>query len=500
MLVLNYADIKNLTWGTDFAFTYGPLSHFSTRVGWGNDAFSIVLFDIFFFINLFLIYFLSFKNSKNKIITLLLIVGYSLLIPVHIGPPIPLILLAFLVFWIRLSLDEPKWVYYIFQTILLFLLFFIKFNTGLVAFPLFLTGLIYNIIGKKEKLYLLLFYAILPIVAIFFSCSILNVNVMAYIKTAMEIVSGYNDIMYLDHKFTRKMLALFILFSTSFVLIYKLIIERKTNLIKNGAIFIIYGIPIFVLYKSGFVRGMETDFFIYSIILILAIKDFHFENCKKYSSIIVVVCLLSSFGIVYVDKGTRMPFETTNKLDKYYLTGLKDYTQISGLHIFPNSNQLPYSVKDKIGVSKVDIYPWNAQLLFENKLNFSPRPVFQPYTAYTKDLETMNFNHYNNRQTAPDFVIYEFLAIDQRYPLFDEPKVNLCLLKNYQVVETFDFQERKFILLQKKADFKPIKLEKINEYAMMLESPLVPQKDIFYEVGVYNSLTEIGRASCRERV
>jgi hypothetical protein len=140
-------------------------------------------------------------------------------------------------------------------------------------------------------------------------------------------------------------------------------------------------------------------------------------------------------------------------------------------------------------VNTVDIYPWNAQLLFENKLNFSPRPVFQSYNAYTKVLEEMNFNHYNTKETAPEFVIYEFLAIDQRYPLFDEPKVNLCLLKNYTPVELFDFQERKFILLQKKTDFKPLKLEKIKEYAMMTESPLAPKKEVFYEIGIYNSIT-----------
>jgi hypothetical protein len=197
---------------------------------------------------------------------------------------------------------------------------------------------------------------------------------------------------------------------------------------------------------------------------------------------------LSSFGIVYFDNGTKMPFETTNKIDKYYLIGIKDYTPTSGLHIFPNDNQIPYSVKAKIGTATVDIYPWTSQLIFENKLNFLPRPVFQSYTAYTKELEEMNFNHYNSKEKSPEFVLYEYIAIDQRYPLFDEPKVNLCLLKNYTPVEAFNFQQRKFILLQKSKDFKPLKLEKIKEYAMMTESPLVPKKDIFYEIGIYNSL------------
>ena len=202
-----------------------------------------------------------------------------------------------------------------------------------------------------------------------------------------------------------------------------------------------------------------------------------------------MLCVFCSFRIVYFDSETKLPFETTNKIDKYYLQGIKDYTPISGLHIIPSPNEFPFSVKAKIGISTVDIYPWNAQLLFENKLNFSPRPVFQSYTAYTKTLEEMNFNHYNSPEKSPEFVIYEFLAIDQRYPLFDEPKVNLCLIKNYSPVELFDFQDRKFILLQKRKDFRPIKLEKVKEYAMIADSPLTPKHNIYYEIGVYNSIT-----------
>ncbi|MFN4026034.1 MAG: hypothetical protein ACK4IZ_01165 [Flavobacterium sp.] len=489
ILTLNYVNIKQMAWGTDFAFTYGPLSYLSTRLGWGTSGNVLILFDIFFFINLFLIYVISFIKSNNKLITSLLIIGYTLLIPVHIGSSTALILLAFLVFWIRQSIEKPKTIYYSFQIILLLILFFIKFNTGLIAFPLFLLGLGYNLICKKEKFYWLLLYAILPIILIFTVARLLNVDLINYIKTALEIIVGYNDIMYLEHKWSRRLLALFVFFSCLFVFGHKFIDQGKENYVKNATLSILFGIPMFVLYKSGFVRGLETEFFIFSVLLLLVVQDLHFQNFKKYSNFIIIACVLSSFGIVYWDKGTRMPFETNNKIDKYYLQGIKDFSPTSGLHIIPSPNAFPTQIVQKIGVSTVDIYPWNAQLLFENKLNFSPRPVFQSYTAYTRDLETMNFNHYNNRQTAPDFVIYEFLAIDQRYPLFDEPKVNLCLLKNYQVVETFDFQERKFILLQKKADFKPIKLEKINEYAMMLESPLVPKKDIFYEVGLYNSLT-----------
>jgi hypothetical protein len=486
ILTLNYINNIGLNWGSDFAFTYGPLSYLSTRLAWGTNGISLIVFDIFFFINLFYIYFISLKNGQNKIITFLLVIGYSLLTPVHIGPPIALILLIFLVFWVRASIDKPKFIYYLFQIVLLFLLFFIKFNTGLIAFPLFFLGIMYNLISKKEKFYWLLIYAICPIILILVSSKFLNVDLIPYIKSALEIISGYNDIMYLEHEISIRLFALFVLFSTLFILAHKVYLERKTDLIKSSTIFILYFVPIFVLYKSAFVRGLETDFFIYSILLILTLKDLH--NYKKYSNYVLAICLMVSFYIVYFNDDTKTSFESVNKIDKYYFTGIKNFTPISGLHIIPNNNKIPNSIIEKIGTKTVDIYPWNAQLLFENNLNFSPRPVFQSYTAYTPYLEEKNFEFYNSYSKAPEFVIYEYLAIDGRYPLYDEPKVNLCLLKNYNPVELFDFQDRKFILLQKRKDFKPIKLIMEKEYAMMIESPLVPMKGVYYEVGVYNSL------------
>ena len=64
----------------------------------------------------------------------------------------------------------------------------------------------------------------------------------------------------------------------------------------------------------------------------------------------------------------------------------------AGFHLFPNNNQLPQSVLNKVGNNTIDSYPWNTQILLENKLNFMPRPIFQSYAAYTTDLEQMNID------------------------------------------------------------------------------------------------------------
>ncbi|MBN8640952.1 MAG: hypothetical protein J0L86_03990 [Flavobacteriales bacterium] len=485
LIALNHANVNNLTWGTDIAFTYGPLSYLTTRVGWGVNKIDFILYDAFVFLNFFLVYFLSIKNSKNKWVTILLVIGNCLLIQIYIGATHSLILLAFLVFWIRLSLDKPKWIYYVFQIVIVVLLFFIKFNTGLIALPLFLAGLFCNGFYKKEKYYLLLFYTIIPFLLIYTLCKILNVQLLPYVQSALEIISGYNDVMFLEHQKNNRLLALFIFIATLFILIHKLVIADKANRMKYLIVLFIYGLPLFVFYKSGFVRGMEADYFIYVSLIILVINDLHFDNFKKYSGLLILVCLSISIYFIYVMQKTPIPVK--DKLDKYYFSAIKEYEPTLKLAEIPEANKLPADILQKIGKSTIDVYPWNIQMLMENKLNYSPRPVIQAYTAYTPYLEEMNFNHFNSTK-APQFVLYDYTSIDYRYPLFDESKVNLCITKNYEIASYFDYQGRKVILFEKKKDFSPIQLIKSDEYAMNANSPLIPKEGVYYEVGVYNSV------------
>jgi hypothetical protein len=116
-----------------------------------------------------------------------------------------------------------------------------------------------------------------------------------------------------------------------------------------------------------------------------------------------------------------------------------------------------------------------------------PRPVIQAYAAYTPYLENLNFEYYNSEK-APKYVVYDYESIDMRYPLFDEPKVNLVFMKNYRIVDKFDFNGRHLLLLEKKSGAKPLEFKLIREYAMYLDTPLRPKEGIYYEVGVYNTL------------
>ena len=489
-IALNYIKSKSLIWGKDIAFTYGPLAHFCTRVGWGENKFSFLFFDLFIFINYFFVFFISFKQATNKLLTTIIILAVFIISPIWIGASNAIVLMLFLIFWVRLSLDEPKILHYAFQIVIVTLLFFIKFNTGLIVLPFFYLGIICNLYYKNDNRKRLLIYSILPILLIITVSFYLNVSLFDYVKSGLEMITGYNDVMFLGNQTPNSIYyALSITIILTLLILVNIHSSENKKWFKILTILFLFGSSIFVIYKQAFVRadvGHIREFFLLIPLLILCNFDLNKNLRKGFLKIALLVVLILPFYFIFVNQ--NMNLEIKSKFSKeQYISRFNSFNDTSGLFIYTNNIKLPDSILERIGSKTIDVYPWNIQLLIENKLNYLPRPVIQSYTAYTPYLENLNFNHYNSTK-APDYVIYDYASIDGRYPLFDESKVNLALLKNYELEEFFEYDKRKVALLKKKVDFKKIKFEKIKEYAMLLNSPLEPKEDIYYEIGVYNNI------------
>lgn len=486
---LNYVNIKNLIWGKDFAFTLGPLSYLITRVGWGQDKFYFIFFDFFCFINFFIIFLTSYIKSSNKILTSILIFSIAIILPPYLGSLYAFILLSFLLFWIKYSLNNENHLPYLFQIIILVLLFYIKFNTGLITFVLFFSAICYKLIFKKGKPIFLILYFLLPLIIIYLTSIPLNVNILEYIKSALYIVSGYNEIMYLETPFgDRHLFALLTLAIPLGVLFYNLFKDGKKLFPQNAFVLFLFSISGYVLFKQSFVRADENhirEFYYCILLIVFCVNDFHLKLDNKYKYGLTIT--LIGISLYFVNKLDSKAFAISEKISKKeYFYGFENFTPTSGFHFFPNTNQLPDYIKSSVGSNSIDTYPWNTQLLLENKLNFTPRPVFQSYTVYTPELEEKNFEHYSSEK-APKYVLYDYASIDDRYPLFDETKLNIVLLNNYACKDTLLVDNRLNLLLEK-SNNKKIKLVQIKEYAMYIDSPLIPKEGMFYKVFLYRNL------------
>lgn len=84
--------------------------------------------------------------------------------------------------------------------------------------------------------------------------------------------------------------------------------------------------------------------------------------------------------------------------------------------------------------STIDVMPWDIGLFYEQaSLHWDPRPVLQSYTAYTPWLDNLDAAFLRSN-TAPEYIVYSYLTIDNRYAAFDEPATFRALLENYRVV------------------------------------------------------------------
>ena len=495
-LTLNYAYLNNMEWGKDFVFTFGPLGFLSTKFLWGVNKYLVLFFDVFLIFNLFLIFKKTIQNSEKKILTVVFILITSIVLPNYLGSSVALILLIILLFWIHLSFEKPTIFNYSLQIVLLTLLFYIKVNTGIVAIFFYLTGVSYNFISKQIDLKRFILYLIVPFIGIIYLAYLLNVNLINYFINSLELISGYNQVMYLDIKENQ----IFYFLSLPF-LIYLLLLmflelkenyKTKKQLLRVLLIFMNYGAIWYILFKQSFVRGDFShikEFFISSTLFAIVVLFFYLNKYFKITVLFTSVIFLVNIYVLNENLSNMNYFDKINKAN--YVTSFLDYSKTESIKIIPNDNSFPQQILSKIGTSTVDSYPWNSYSLLENKLNFIPRPVFQSYTTYTKELQDLNFDFYNSDK-APEYVIYDIAAIDERYSLFDDSRLNLILSKKYEFEDEFDYKNRKLLLLKRKSKKTSVELVQTKEYAIILGDPFIPKKDTYYELQCYPNI--LGKA------
>lgn len=478
-IALSKARLDDLSWGKDFVFTYGPLSYLSLKLGWGANKLQLLFFDLFICLNFFMVFYRSFLAAKNPFVAVLLIAAVSLITPAYPGGGSSILLLGFLVYWAIQSISASKLMADLMQLLFLVLAFYIKFNSGIIVIVFFVVTILYRLCVLKENRLWLASYLVISTLVILFSAWLLNVSLAQYFKSGLELISGYNDVMFIDTDPAELKFAMLV-WGLALLLFISSIAKGNGPHIKKLFVFFLFFGSLYVLHKQSFVRAdlqHTVYFFTFLPLFILAANDFLLPGQNTLSAAISTVLVICCF---YVSKrGTSFSGDLENRLSKSdYFRQFSAYNSTAGLNLDTGQNQLPARIKHLVGDHSVDVYPWNIHLLVENKLNYKGRPVCQSYTAYTPYLENLNFEFYNSDR-APSFQLYEYLTIDNRYPLFDEGKLNLTLLKNYSCADTFTFAERKILLLQKRRSSK-IRFEKIKEYELSLTDSIVPEKDHYY--------------------
>ena len=102
-------------------------------------------------------------------------------------------------------------------------------------------------------------------------------------------------------------------------------------------------------------------------------------------------------------------------------------------------NLLPLRVSEElqsaIGKKSIEVLPWEVARVSANGWNWSPRPIFQTYAAYTPRLDRINGEHLKTGRGA-DLALVSWDEIDGRHPFLDTPFSWQTQLDLYQTVTT----------------------------------------------------------------
>ena len=309
---------------------------------------------------------------------------------------------------------------------------------SLLLFSALVAGLLF-FLRKKWPLTRLNFLT--PLAAFYVSYSLVltkevlfstSPSIPTFLKNSLDVATGYSSAMSIIGSQTQVQLAIFSCAISAYLFIRLLKLNRA-----NIALPLLW--ILFLSFKQAFVR-QDCHVIIFAItapmIAILCLIDTRNFPLKKHHYILFALILATSIKISYpccnfssqLEKLTPINF-TTNI---HILQNLKSFKAktLARIPAAISRNQLPAPVNYLIKDKPIEIIPWGTAYALANKLNWKPRPVFQSYAAYTKELDNLNAN---SLSTNPrDFILYQFASIDRRHPYFDEPNSNSYLLCNYQ--------------------------------------------------------------------
>lgn len=183
----------------------------------------------------------------------------------------------------------------------------------------------------------------------------------------------------------------------------------------------------FMVWKHGFTRadGHVVGFFVTTLLLSLALPPHLGARRWTWLDACPLLCVvgLASFDASIVG---RLPRVVGERLSSGARALLRPEVRDDG-----RSGLDRPDLRAAIGRGTVDLLGWDQALVLANDLEYTPRPVFQSYSAYSGPLLRQNLAFFRSER-APGFVIARLQSIDGRFPTQDDGLVLAELPRRYE--------------------------------------------------------------------
>lgn len=440
MYAMNEAMARDLKFGSDIVFTFGPYAAVYTHV------YTPAIHGLMLFVGLLLgscyalvwLVIAKFKVSWLTLLGLLLVVGiaatdtiflmYPLLAAISMSQFIHdgeqsermkslqaimfgMILLPFgLLPLIKGSFLVLCWTMLLLICALLFWHRFFKLTAIAIFGPLIATLLFWKLAGQNITL------------------------LWPYTLGIFQLSSGYSEAMSVNGNSWEIVAYL----AVSLLLLFTIATAKENSSSQKIYLTLAFSLYLFVAYKGGFMRHDG-----HAVIASTAIVMAGLSWCLcRFSLRVFAIFLISVVCWIYIGshykafsfKQSWTGFKTTYvhawrglQLQMFDATQLKNnYDR----HVRDIQRSRP--IGKLVGTG--DIYPSEQTVLLASGLSWNPRPVIQSYAAYTSVLARLNEQHLRGAH-APDNILFTVQAIDARLPALDDGISWPALLDNYHLIK-----------------------------------------------------------------
>lgn len=455
--------------GQDFLFSYGPLywltggasSQYNIYTYWGAILYLSISIAWFWSI----IITLSFNARAYVFFAVAFFLFFS-----SLNFPAALFLLPFaIVVYFEFSKSQPLIIgrrLMVALGALVGFLFYVRFFYGLAGLATFGSYFFVRFLVERDVSKIVLFVVGVSVSYVIFGLIIFHdaASIIDYVLINKELSFGNSVDMTLAVVNTKESFVA-VFFVWLFLNLY-LLLRRRSLILTVNVLFLLF-------FKLGFSR---TDHYIgYFVIPAAVLALVMLFDKSRFGRLLF---LLTMAVFYYISVTPSYPVSATKDslrpaID--FSVGYESRVQ----NLYPNF-KLEEELVGRIGKSTVDVYPYNNEYAFANKLNYKHRPSFQNYMTLTPTLDFMNERFFES-PGRPKFIIWTsgvtcesencnvFNGFDEKFSLNEDPLTVGAILLNYHAVSVSKGNNgMPLILLEENDDYTTYAETPISEEVMSL--------------------------------
>jgi hypothetical protein len=451
---LSYFAEKQLQFGQEVMFTYGPLGYLVPEIYDGTFFARKLIYELLskLVIAAVVIWLARPLAYLNRVLFLLLV-----WISPCLGTSYPEVLLYLCIAGAGLILSSDNRRNYFVAPLLVFLAFvsLTKFTLLLYSTSVIVFLSVHWAFRKNWRTCILIPSAYAALLLLVWSMAGQKWgNFSAWILTSVDVASGYQQCMGVDPAPGILPLAIAVA-SVGISLIGVSVYNHRRSLL---SCFPLVGLTAgyWISWKHGLIRADDhvNIFFGFSLLSFACFSVFvpRMPSGVRLRGILSTVGGILCLAGIYVENSNFLKEGPAYSISHVIPTTrslmfLPSYrTEINAaLSLQKQQFECPH-IKAEIGKSTVDVFGNDQGIALLNDLNYHPRPAFQSYSAYTPFLIRANADFYRS-DAAPSFVISTLYTIDDRLLTLDDSEALRVLLLDYELV----LQENGYLLWRRLA-------------------------------------------------